>query len=316
MDNSSSNGTMEQWFVYVAYSSSLVLVILFPAAILNCFNLVSVLRRSSLLSTVRFVLGALSLAGLLNALGLTLQRLSAIVLASNLLPNLPLDVCRGTLWIILIGAACRLTFLALVAVAVLVIVSTPQYARPVVFVVVFSTAFLIICTICGLVFAPDMADVEYASGVSCGPLSVGLPSIAFAVFYVSIFAIVPLCMVLVIPIIALCNIKKNMIEHDVKLEKTLVRFTLFMLVGNIFNFVGIALPAAIAAQNFAPSIKENSIVVEYVPYGLMCLSLLPSPILMFCFFKAVRDGYKRCFCCCCCCFRQREKVVYKASKSC
>ena len=314
MDNDTGNGTVEQWLVfqtiYVAYSGSLVLVILLPACILNCINLVSLMRRSSLLSAVRLVLGALAVAGLLNALGLIIHRLSGIILASKLLPNLYFDLCRSNLWIILIGAACRLTFLALFAVAVLVLVSTPQYAKAAVFMVVFTTAFLIICTICGLVFAPDMANVEYAYGVSCGPLSVGISTIAFAIFYVSAFALVPVFMIIVIPIIALCNIKKTAVTHDIKIEKALARFTLFMLIGNIFNFVGIALPAAIEAQNIAPSFRENIILVEYVPYGLMSLSLLPSPILMFIFFKAVRDGYRRCFCCCC----RREKVVYKVSK--
>lgn len=309
MDNITDNGTMALGFLslpgYLAYSSVLLFAIMLPAAILNCINLISLLCHSSLLSTVRMVLGALAVAGILNALGLIMQRLSGIILASSLLPNPNLGACRFILWIILTGAACRLTFLALFAIFVLVVViAKPKYTRPIVFAVVFTVVFLVVCAVCALVFAPSLTDVQYASGVSCSPLSVGLPTITFVIFYLLVFAIVPLCVSLVMPIIALCYIKKNTITADVKIKKAMARFTLFLLIGNVFNFIGIALPAALAAQRTASSISMNGGVVEYLPYAMMSLSLLPSPILMLIFFKAVRDGIIRIFCCCC-----RKKTV-------
>ena len=304
MDNITDNGTMMQGFLsagaYLAYSSILLFVIMIPAAILNSIILVSLLLQSSLLPTVRLVLGALTVAGLLNAFGLIMQRLGGIILASTLLPSPNLGMCRFILWIILAGAASRLTFLALFAISVLVIVvAMPKHAKPIVFGAVFTTTFLVVCAVCALAFAPSLTDVQYASGVSCGPLSVGTPTIAFVIFYLIVFGFVPLCVTAVIPIIVLCYIKKNTITDDVKIKKAMARFTLFLLIGNVFNFIGILLPAAIAAQRTTSSISTNGGVVEYLPYAFMSLSLLPTPILMLIFFKAVRDGIRRFFCCCC-----------------
>ena len=313
MDNMTDNVTVVQGFLspsaYLAYSSILLFGIVFPAAILNSINLVSLVLQSSLLSTVRLVLGALAVAGLLNALGLIMQRLSGIILASTLLPNPSLGACQFILWTILTGAACRLTFLALFAIFVLaLIVAKPKYTRPVVFALIFTLAFLVICAVCSLAYSPSVTNVRYASGASCGPLSVGTPTLMFIIFYVLIFVIVPVCVSLVIPFIVLCYIKKNTITDDVKIKKAMARFALFLLVGNVFNFIGIALPAAIAAQRTASSINTNGGVVEYLPFAMMSLSLLPSPILMLIFFKAVRNGIVKLFCCC-----RKKKVDVKAT---
>ena len=316
MDNITDNGTIVQGFLtqgeYLAYSSVLLFVIIIPAAILNCIILISLLLQSSLLTTVRLVLGALAAAGLLNALGLIMQRLGGIILAATLLPNPNIGVCKFVLWTILTGAACRLTFLSIFSISVLVIVvARPKYAKPLVFGIVFAGAFLVIGAVCASAFSPSVADVQYASGVSCGPLSVGTPTIVFVIIYIIIFALVPLCITLVTPVVVLCYIRKNTITEDVKIKKALARFTLFLVIGNIFNIVGIILPAAIAAQRTASTISTNGGVVEYLPYAFMSLSLLPFPILMLIFFKAVRNGIRRLFCCCC----PMKKPKYEPSKT-
>ena len=315
MDNITENGTMVQGFfsqtVFLSYSSTLLFVILFPVVILNCIILASLLIQSSLLSTVRLVLGALTVSGLLNAFGLIMQRLSGIVVSSTQDPNPNLGVCRFILWIIVVGAACRLTFLAIFSVAVLVIViAKPKYAKPIVFVVAFAAAFLVICAVCALQFSP-VIDATYAYGVTCIPVSVGTPSITYIMFYIIVFAIVPLCVTVVMLIIVVCYIKRNTITDDVKIKKAMARFTLFLIIGNVVNFTGIILPAAYAAQRTASSSTANGSVVEYLPYAFMSLSLLPPPILMLIFFKAVRDGIKRVFCCCC----PIEKVDLETSKT-
>ena len=314
MDNITDNGTMMQGFLspgaYLAYSSILLFVIMIPPAILNSIILVSLLLQSSLLPTVRLVLGALTVAGLLNAIGLIMQRLGGIIVSSTQDPNPNLEVCRFILWIIGVGAACRLTFMAIYSVSVLVIViAKPKYAKPIVFVVAFAAAFLVICAVCALQFSP-VIDATYAYGVSCVPLSVGAPTITFFVFYIIVFAIVPMCVTVVMPIIVVCYIKRNTITDDVKIKKAMARFALFLLIGNVINFIGIILPAVYAAQRTASSSTANGSVVEYLPYAFMSLSLLPSPILMLIFFKAVRDGIRMFFCCCC----PTEKVDSKASK--
>ena len=315
MDNITDNGTMMQGFlspgVYLAYSSILLFVIMIPAAILNSTILVSLLLQSSLLPTVRLVLGALTVAGLLNAFGLIMQRLGGIIVSSTQNPNPNLEVCRFILWIIEVGAACRLTFMAIFSVSVLVIVITkPKYAKPIVFVVAFAAAFLVICAVCALQFSP-VIDATYAFGVSCVPLSVGAPTITFFVFYIILFAVVPLCVTVVMPIIVVCYIKRNTITDDVKIKKAMARFTLFLLIGNVVNFIGIVLPAVYVAQRTASSSTANGSVKEYIPHVLMSVSLLPTPILMLIFFKAVRDGIRMFFCCCC----PTEKVDSKASKT-
>lgn len=317
MDNITvDNDTMVQGFLtqgaYLAYSSILLFVIIIPAAILNCIILVSLIVQSSLFTTVRLVFGALTAAGLLNAFGLIMQRSGGIILASTLLPNPNLGVCKFILWTILTGAACRLTFLAIFSISVLVIVvAKPKYAKPIIFGIVFAVTFLVIAAICASAFSRSVADVQYASGVSCSPRSVGTPTVAFVIIYIILFALVPLCITLVTPVVVMCYIRRNTITEDVKIKKALARFTLFLLFGNVFNIIGIILPAAIAAQRTASSVSRNGGVVEYLPYALMSLSLLPFPILMLIFFKAVRDGIRKFFCCCC----PKETVDYEPSKT-
>ena len=315
MDNSTGNDTIVLGFftqgVFLTISSVLLLVILLPAVILNSINLVSLVLQSSLHSTVRLVLGALAVAGLMNALGLIMQRLSGIIISSTQYPDPNLGACRFMLWFIIAGAACRLAFLAIFSISVLVIViAKPKYAKPIVFVVAFAATFLVICAVCTLQFSP-VIDVNYAYGLSCIPVSIGAPSIAYISFYILVFAIVPLCVTLVMPIIVICYIKRNTITDDVKIKMAMARFTLFLLIGNVVNFVGFLLPAVYAAQRTATSSTANGSIVEYLPYTFMSLSLLPSPILMLIFFKAVRDGIRRFLCCCC----PTDKMSFETSKT-
>ena len=98
MDNHTGNDTIVQGFftqgVFLTISSVLLLVILLPAAILNSINLIGLVLQSSLHSTVRLVLAALAVAGLLNALGLIMQRLSGIIISSTQYPDLKVPLTR------------------------------------------------------------------------------------------------------------------------------------------------------------------------------------------------------------------------------
>ena len=299
-DTSNFTGFLSQGG-YIAYNSVLLAVFLFPILVLNVVILFALIIQKSIFITVRLVLGCLTVAGIVNGLGLVMQRLAGLILAATLSPHADQSpgICRFILFTILSGTAARLAFMALFAITVLVIVVAPaKYSKPVPFLVVALVVWFIVIVYNFGVFSPAIGDARFSSGVSCAPLSVGIPTIMYLLVYVIDYAFIPLLITLILPILVLCFIYKRTISSELETKKAMARFALFLLIGNVINFMAVLIPAAVASRRTEES-RQSSGVVEYLPYAFMILSLVPTPILMIVFFKSIRKSiWKLCTCCC------------------
>ena len=94
-----------------------------------------------------------------------------------------------------------------------------------------------------------MYAVQYFDNVQCFPLRSGVPiavSISSIVVWISFSALLPLVIAVIIPIITLCYINQNTVSDGKENNKTIAKFALFLLSGNVVNIVARAVPIIIS----------------------------------------------------------------------
>ena len=99
------------------------------------------------------------------------------------------------------------------------------------------------------------------------------------------------------PIATVWFIRHNTISGDITLVKAMMKFAVFLVLGNVINFIGQTTPLLFAA--FAPARKyRNSLemALAYVAVILILLSLVPTPVLILIYFRPVRKRIKRILC--------------------
>ena len=113
------------------------------------------------------------------------------------------------------------------------------------------------------------------------------------------------------PIATVWFIRHNTISGDVTLVKAMMKFALFLVLGNIINFVGQIIPLLIAA--FTPAGKEwysLEKALGSMAVILILLSLVPTPLLILIYFRPIRQRIKRILCGTC----MKKEYVSEKSK--
>ena len=112
------------------------------------------------------------------------------------------------------------------------------------------------------------------------------------------------------PIATVWYIRHNTISGDITLVKAMIKFAVFLVLGNIINFIGQTTPLLFAA--FAPAGKDWYTLEKafnYVEGVFILLSLVPTPVLILIYFKPVRKRIKHILCGVC------MKTEYVSEKS-
>ena len=134
--------------------------------------------------------------------------------------------------------------------------------------------------------------VQFVDNVVCFPHNAIIPKAnqypALAIWIV-FGGITPLTISITIPIITLCYIRRNTITEGAQYNKRIAKFALFLVVGNVVNLLGQAVPGLVALYAEAPGV--------ILAYLLVSLSLLPTPIIIIVFMKPVRKKIRKMFCC-------------------
>ena len=305
VNNSSNDSSLpsEELFQSFLHFSLFTLVFFhLPVFIVNILLLVAIITEKTLPRTVRLVLGNIVASSEVVILGLFGLLFYHIILQP---PPSPLAfICRLFFFIINSGAAARFLYMATYAVTVYVLA---RYAGTNLRVVKlrFWPALLAVVFIWILATVPNVVllssaffEITFTTFLVCTKHSMGATSIAYAFGYIVVYGVCCFIVSIVFPILTVGYIKKNTISKDKQTLKNMIKFSVFLLLGNSFNVVGTSFPLLLAA--FTPvTVGEDYESLFILEVILFILSLLTTPIILPIFFKSVRQRFNTftCFIC-------------------
>ena len=147
------------------------------------------------------------------------------------------------------------------------------------------------------VFSPDIIQITFHENNSCGIHGTGDKTFIYAFGYSTVYGLLGFAVSVFCVIATVWFIRHNTISGDITLVKAMMKFALFLVLGNVINFVGQVIPLLIAA--FTPAGEEWYFLEKalgYVAAILILLSLVPTPVLIFIYFRPVRQRIKRILC--------------------
>ena len=198
--------------------------------------------------------------------------------------------------IMAIGGNGRSAFMAVFAVVVVVIIkcsnSAVRFKYLIVSVVVVWTACVAVGAILVVPGVVDRAPFRCSANLVLEP---GNEIWIFSALYFLFFVIIPCTLATVMPVYALCYIRSNLTCENTQSLKPMLKFTLFLLLGNglgfFGNFIGTAGSLIMKSVNTDVEVTR---VLRLVYNVLLALSLIPTPVLILVYFKPVRNQMRKC----------------------
>ena len=234
---------------------------------------------------INILVGVLVMGGaflFLNALSFFL------VFAETELP--PIFLCQVLYYILAVGTYSRPLNLALYSVVVLVIVRFGKKDWKMLYSgFPIAILWLIVLAMNTFAIVPLVTVVQFFEGVACFPDSNagnGIVQFVYALIRFTFGSLTPLAVSIVTPVYCLCYIRRHSISGDTGYKKAISRLSLFLVTGNAVNLASNLL---LALTGF---IFSNAAVSVYLLYGFGVLSLLPTPIFIIMFLKAVQGQIK------------------------
>ena len=280
------------------YSLFITLLFLTPAFIFNILLLVAIIVEKTLPGTIRLILSNIIIASEVVILGIAIILVQNVILSGWKHLSSSLLVCRFTYVTLTSGAAARLMYMATFAITVYVLVrhgpgklhfhlSLPAGILLWFFAIILNTAL----------FSTDVLDITFHDGSACAPHGKNVTTPVYTFTYIVVYGLSSFTLGVIFPILSVCYVRKHTISGDTQMLKGMIKFAIFLLVGNSMNFIGISIPILFAT--FAPSGDEYYILEKAFNYAegiLLMLSLIPTPIILLIFFKPVRYRLKKIVC--------------------
>jgi hypothetical protein len=273
-----------------------MIVLLILTTISFPFTIAALCLSHTVCKILRIFLINLLAAGLFTALFQLVFGFTALILNFSSVSSPPLQLCRFISWGFGVGSVARMYSLMAFAVSVLLVV---RFKRKDIVTVYIVTAILFIWTIPVLlnthVLIPQVFAVHYYSGVVCFPQTKNAAIIfkaryTFTALWVMGGGVAPFTVSIIVPISVLCYVKHHTLtgEHS-SFSKGIARFSLFLVVGNVFNIVGQMVVTLTAYIPGPPGV--------YVSYLAGAFSLFPTSAMILIFLKPVRMTLKDIVCC-------------------
>ena len=290
---------------FVVFNVVMLLGVVFPVIAVNTVILVTLIVESFIVNIIRLVLGSILVSCLLFALRLSMYHIAGIILYLSPVNNPPTAPCTITVFLIGFGGGARLVFMATFAVLVYINVKYGETPKKKFVVASFITVVVLwILAFLGNspLLSQEIVSTQYAGYLSCGISPMAPSYIYFGLYYVC-FGLVPLSVTVTILVITVCYTKRLTVKYG-NLEKTTVKFGFFLLLGNGINLLGQIAPALISASVTPqptppwPDGPPSHAAVTYIPYTLLNIALIPTPILVLIFFNPIRERLWQWLCCC------------------
>ena len=312
MANNSSNDSfmaVEEPHVSFSYFSLLsTLLILLPAFTVNIILLVAIITEKTISATVRLILANIVASSQVVIIGIAILNSYNVVLPLVFNPSPSDFTCRLSYVAIHSGAAGRLVFMAAYAVTVYVLARYAGTNLRVVKVrfwpaLIAFVAIWLFSTIPNMViFFPVFVKITFSVGDVCTARGTGAVSIVHTFTYIIVYGVCCFILSVVFPILTVQYIRKNSISENKQTLKGMTKFSVFLLVGNSVNLVGVSLTILLAT--FAPLGEDYQTLLlitafNYIEGICLLLSLIPTPIILLIFFKPIRLRFKKitCFIC-------------------
>ena len=273
-----------------------------PIVILTVAVMVAVIATTAVPTTIRFVLTNILAASLTTITGGMMQFLNRAILrsATHLMPSD--TACRVYYWLITAGGTARLSFMATFAVVVFIIIKCSNTAvRPIFLLLAAVVIWMFVFIFNAQLFLPQIVVNNFLQNSGCVPhlaqLAIGsLYVVPFAI----IFVLIPVSLAISLPCAAIFFIRSRnstgAMEGKPLLSKAMVKFTLFLLVGNTLGILGQGMPvllATITKDTGNEFDDQIDLVINYSNGILLTLSFVPTPILILLFFKPVREQFEK-----------------------
>ena len=290
----STNGTKtrtEQW------AFCLVMIFIYAAILVfTTIVLASVVAAKAIRGTLCFVLANILVASITACVGIGL-------ICVGLLISINSDVFSHTdaLYKIVIattaiGGNGRSAFMAVFSVVVVVIVKGSNSAVKFKYLAISVVVVWIACVAVGVILVvPGVIELIPSNCSTKKIMKVGSQMWIFSTLYFLFFVIIPFTLATVMPVYALCYIRSNLVSENAASLKRMLKFAVFLLFGNVLCFFGQSI--TVAGFLISKDVHVDDwllLALKGVYIGLLALSLIPTPILIFVYFKPVRVQMRKC----------------------
>ena len=307
-NNSSSESLKEEYHFLVVFYALYWAFYLLLMFTVNILLLVGIISEKTVPVIVRLILGNIVASSEVIIVG------GIILNTSGYLLKPPMDAspyhfpCRLASVIISSGAAGRLLYMATYAVTVYVLA---RYACKNLRVAKlrFWHALLAVVVIWLFATVPNMAlfSPAFFSNITTSGFNSYCdlqPPLGYAISFIIVYGVCCFVISIIVPIVTTRYIKKNCISENKDTLKRMIKFSIFQVIGNLFNIISIS-PLLLIYTIINGYLPDDTLVFYLftVLYSLtsifFSLSLLITPIIILIFFKPVRKRFKTLFCCVC-----------------
>ena len=310
---------------FVVFNVVLLLGVVLPVIAVDTAILVALALESSVVKVIRLVLASILISGLLSALGLAMYHIAEIVLSYTFPVNgPPSHSCTIMTFLYFFGAAARLVFMATFAIVVYTTVKHGEATKKhLVIAVLVAVVVIWVVTFLGTspLFSQEVVRTRYAlwdTQYYCYPGTGPSEQSAYIFWgmYLFFFCVVTSSVAVLLLLIICCN--RRIFTSAAAVEKTLVKFGFFLLLGSGLNMIGLIVPLVIAITGGQYTFVDGAFnherfrLLTYAGFTLVNAGLIPTPILILIFFKSIR---KRLLHWSCCCMAENRKAKHNHNKN-
>ena len=234
----STNGTMtsaNQWSFHLVMILIYSTITAFTVAVLSL-----VVAAKAVRGTIRFILANILVASISTCFGTSLASLRFIFTSINFHFFSNTDVSYNIfLAIIAIGGNGRSAFMTVFAVIVVVIMKGSNSAVKIKYLIISVVVVWTACVAVGAILVVpgviERAPFRCSANLVLEP---GNEIWIFSALYFLFFVIIPCTLATVMPVYALCYIRSNLTCENTSSLKPMLKFVLFLLLGNVLGFFG------------------------------------------------------------------------------
>ena len=283
---------------FIAFNVVMLIGFILPAAVLDSCILIALAVDKVTPIQIRFILANFLLVGLVLLFILTVEHLTALVLATTDYPLPPLEFCSTILWALFGAGALRLTLTASFSIVVFILIVKGITAINKTALVISVILLWILCFFSlNIPLLALPANNAYVNDVACLPVGNkdGI-DVAFAAIYVLVFGVTPLLVSIVMPITTSVYMFKHKASEssNVPFLKAMAKLSALLILGGLVNFIGQVSPAVISLVAFSVlNDSKSGINVYYASLIFLNMSLWPTPILILVYVKSLHANVKK-----------------------
>ena len=291
----STNRTMtgtKQWAFCLVMIFIYAAILVFTAIVLS-----SVVAAKAVCGAIRLVLANILIASITACIGIGLICLRLVITINSHLFS-PTDVSwKIFLATTAIGGNGRSAFMAVFAVVVVIIIKSSNSAVKFKYLAISVVVVWIICAAVGVILVvPGVIEFVPLNCSANRIFQAGPQMWIFSASYLLFFVIIPFTLATVMPVYALHYIRSNLVSENAASLKPMLKFALFLLFGNVLTLFGHSIATAGSLISNGVHVSDGWLLLALngVYMGLLALSLIPTPILIFVYFKPVRVQMRKC----------------------